>query len=225
MGQVLIRNIDDKVLERLKRRATTQQKSLEQSLRDVLTETDRPSRAELLGGGRPHRRNDASARGGQDLSDGRGARPRVAGFPVTLIVDASVALKWFLADEPYRAEAKAILDSGEPLIAPDLIIAETCNAAWRAVRVGRMRQDQAEEMARSLPGMFDSLIASPVLAERAIVVAGQLDPAVYDCFYLALAEARTTLLLVTADARFLAKLTGTSWARSARSLSDYGLPR
>jgi len=48
MGQILIRNIDDKVLERLKRRAAVQQKSLEQSLRDVLTETARPSRAELL---------------------------------------------------------------------------------------------------------------------------------------------------------------------------------
>jgi plasmid stability protein len=48
VGQVLIRNIDDKVLVRLKRRAATQQKSLEQSLRDVLTETARPSRAELL---------------------------------------------------------------------------------------------------------------------------------------------------------------------------------
>jgi len=48
MGQVLIRNIDDKVLERLKRRATTQRKSLEQSLRDLLTDSARPSRAELL---------------------------------------------------------------------------------------------------------------------------------------------------------------------------------
>jgi antitoxin FitA len=48
MGQILIRNIDDKVLERLKRRAAMQQKSLEQSLRDVLAETARPSRAELL---------------------------------------------------------------------------------------------------------------------------------------------------------------------------------
>jgi antitoxin FitA len=48
MGQVVIRNLDDGVLERLKARAAAQHKSLEQSLRDVLTEAARPSRAERL---------------------------------------------------------------------------------------------------------------------------------------------------------------------------------
>lgn len=50
MGQALIRNIDDKVLARLKRRAAAQEKSLEQS-RDVLNEIARPSRADLLAEG------------------------------------------------------------------------------------------------------------------------------------------------------------------------------
>ena len=48
MGRVAIRNIDDCVLERLKAQATAQHKSLEQSLRDLLTEAAKPSRAELL---------------------------------------------------------------------------------------------------------------------------------------------------------------------------------
>ena len=48
VGQVIIRNIDDRVLERLKVRATAQRKSLEQSLRELLTETAKPSREELL---------------------------------------------------------------------------------------------------------------------------------------------------------------------------------
>lgn len=48
MGQVLIRNIDDDVLERLRRRAAAQQKSLEQSLREVLADAAKPSRAELI---------------------------------------------------------------------------------------------------------------------------------------------------------------------------------
>ena len=48
MGQVVIRNLDDTVLERLKARAAEQRKSLEQSLRELLTEAARPSRAELL---------------------------------------------------------------------------------------------------------------------------------------------------------------------------------
>ena len=48
VGQVIIRNVDDRVLERLKARATAQRKSLEQALRDLLTEAAKPSRAELL---------------------------------------------------------------------------------------------------------------------------------------------------------------------------------
>jgi plasmid stability protein len=48
MGQVVIRNLDDHVLERLKARAAEQRKSLEQSLRELLNEAARPSRAELL---------------------------------------------------------------------------------------------------------------------------------------------------------------------------------
>ena len=48
MGQVLIRNIDDRVLERLKTRAAAERKSLEQSLRDLLADAARPRRPELL---------------------------------------------------------------------------------------------------------------------------------------------------------------------------------
>ena len=48
MGQVVIRNIDDLVLERLKARAAEQHKSLEQSLRELLAAAAKPSRAELL---------------------------------------------------------------------------------------------------------------------------------------------------------------------------------
>jgi hypothetical protein len=39
---------------------------------------------------------------------------------VSLVVDASVALKWFLAEEPPADRALAILRDGPPLIAPDV---------------------------------------------------------------------------------------------------------
>jgi plasmid stability protein len=48
MGQVVIRNIDDRVIERLKDRAAAQRKSLEQSLRELLTDAAKPSREELI---------------------------------------------------------------------------------------------------------------------------------------------------------------------------------
>ena len=139
---------------------------------------------------------------------------------MTLIIDASVALKWYLSDEPHAAEAQRLLDSGEHLIAPDIVVAEVCNAAWLGVRAGRVTQGQAEAIARSLPSPFGLLVGGPALAERAVAIAGQLNHPVYDCFYLALSEARDTLL-VTADTRLLKRIANTNWAIRARSLTDY----
>lgn len=48
MAQVVIRNLDDDVVERLKAQAAAEKTSLEQKLRDVLTEAAKPSRAEVL---------------------------------------------------------------------------------------------------------------------------------------------------------------------------------
>ena len=48
VAQVLIRNIDEQVIERLKARAAAERKSLEQKLRDILAEAAKPSRTERL---------------------------------------------------------------------------------------------------------------------------------------------------------------------------------
>ena len=48
MGQLLVRNIDDKIVEELKKRARRKNISLEQMLRDILVATVRPSRAEVI---------------------------------------------------------------------------------------------------------------------------------------------------------------------------------
>jgi antitoxin FitA len=48
MGQVLVRNLDDLVIETLRRRAERHGRSLEQELRVVLTEAAAPTTAERL---------------------------------------------------------------------------------------------------------------------------------------------------------------------------------
>jgi plasmid stability protein len=48
MAQVIVRNLDDRVVARLKRRAKARGRRLEQELREILAEAAKPSRAELL---------------------------------------------------------------------------------------------------------------------------------------------------------------------------------
>lgn len=47
MGQIIVRNLDDQVIARLKERAQKAQKSLEQTIRDILVEASKPSREDV----------------------------------------------------------------------------------------------------------------------------------------------------------------------------------
>ena len=120
---------------------------------------------------------------------------------MTWVVDASVAVKWFV-DEARSAEARAVLASGQPIIAPDLIIPETCNTAWKKVRRGDIASEQGEAMVRALPLSFDRIAPTAPLSGRAMELAQRFDHPAYDCFYLALAESESTVL-VTDDDRLI----------------------
>jgi len=48
MGQVIIRNLDDEVIERLKAKAAAHNQSLEQALRDIVSASVKPTRAQVL---------------------------------------------------------------------------------------------------------------------------------------------------------------------------------
>ena len=48
MGQLLIRNLEPETIERLRQRARRENASLEQTLRNILTEAAKPSRAEVI---------------------------------------------------------------------------------------------------------------------------------------------------------------------------------
>ncbi len=136
---------------------------------------------------------------------------------MTLVVDASVALKWFV-DEPGSARAAALLTCADRLVAPDFIVAEVCNAAWRAVRAGTMLAAQQDHAAMRLPMIFDELVPAATLAQRAVTVSRALDRPVYDCLYLALSEQRDARL-VTADRKLLGRLQGTEWEGRAVDLA------
>ena len=137
---------------------------------------------------------------------------------MTLVVDASVAFKWFV-DEDGSEQASALLATSELLIAPDLIVAEVCNATWKAVRSGTMLSEQQDHAAARLAVAFDELVPMAPLARRAVEMSRMLDHSVYDCFYLALSEQRGAKL-VTADQRLLQRVTGSEWQVLVRDLRD-----
>jgi predicted nucleic acid-binding protein len=140
---------------------------------------------------------------------------------VILVVDASVALKWFVNEEG-SPEAAALLTRGDSLIAPDLIMPEVCNATWKMVRRDMMHPAQQFAAVSRLPSILDELVPTGPLASRAIVIATLLDHPAYDCFYLALVEQRSGTL-VTADRRLIHRVADTLWSDMVTDLRTISL--
>lgn len=136
-----------------------------------------------------------------------------------LVFDASVAVKWFMA-EPDSPAAQAARAGASWAIAPELIIAEVLNATWSGMRRQQLTPDQFLHVARSMHRFLDRLVPLTGLAPRAGVIAAQLDHPVYDCFYLALAE-QEGASLVTADGRLTSRAAGSPWAGLICPLADF----
>jgi predicted nucleic acid-binding protein len=64
---------------------------------------------------------------------------------MSIVVDASVALKWFLP-EPDSAKAEELLGSHDILVAPTLIVSEVCNAVWKRLRRGETTAQHADRV-------------------------------------------------------------------------------
>jgi predicted nucleic acid-binding protein len=121
---------------------------------------------------------------------------------MSLVVDASVAVKWIL-DEDASARALALKELREELIAPSLVLAEIGNVLWKHVLRQTLSQADAALGLVHLAATFDRLEPLESLHKRAMALALQLQHPIYDCFYLAVAE-REPAPLVTADRRLLA---------------------
>lgn len=135
---------------------------------------------------------------------------------MTVVVDASVAAKW-LFEEADTKDALAVLNSSESFVAPELILAEISNVAWKRCRRGVSPADQASEAANEVQDFFELIAPLRDLAPDACAMAISLDHPVYECFYLALAE-REDLQLITADRRFHERVQASPWQERVRLL-------
>lgn len=132
-----------------------------------------------------------------------------------MIIDASVAFKLIVA-EPDSGEAVAWIGR-EDLVAPTLIHAEVGNALWKRVRRGELVGDERVGEHLADMGRYIRTVDETSVVPRALELAIALQHPVYDCVYLALAEANDDKLL-TADERFVKALVGTVHGERVREL-------
>jgi len=116
---------------------------------------------------------------------------------VTVVVDASVAIKWFLP-ELHDDAALRLLRAEHRLVAPDLLFPEVGNVLWKRVR-------RREATASEAGAVLDALVAVPLevhasqpMMPVAFEIACATGRTVDDSLYLALAVLRECPM-VTAD--------------------------
>ena len=140
-----------------------------------------------------------------------------------LTVDASVAVKWLIAEDDSDA-ARSLVARGEELHAPRLMVSEIANALWRKARLGEIERSEAAAMTAAVPEMPVRWSADETLCADAVRLALALDRPVYDCVYLALAH-RLGAPIVTADLRFANALAMTEHGNAVMTLADYANAR
>ena len=120
-----------------------------------------------------------------------------------LVVDASVAVKWFLP-EIYAEAAERVLKSKRQMLSPDLIWAEVGNVLWKKVRRHEITTEEAGDILKDFLKFPLETYASKVLLSAAWDFAGRAGVSVYDGLYLALATGQHCSL-VTADRKLYEK--------------------
>ena len=138
-----------------------------------------------------------------------------------MIVDASIAMKWFVAERDTASAVKFYeRNFARGLGAPELIVAEVANAAWKKVLRGEIPKLHALRIARSLEAAISRLFPIAMLAEHACEIAIELRHPVYDCLYLACADLLSEPM-VTVDARILSAISNTRYDGLAQPLSKF----
>lgn len=117
-----------------------------------------------------------------------------------LVIDSSVAVKWFLT-EAHSAEALHLLRRESYLHAPSFLLLELDSTLTKRILAGFLTPSMAREIRgamKQLPVQFHDFVP---LLEQAFEFALETRQTVYDCLFLALAVSLGSRM-VTADRRF-----------------------
>ena len=136
-----------------------------------------------------------------------------------LVIDASVAVKWFVSEEG-SDKADEVSASEYTLLAPRLIMIEVANALARKAMQNLITPLEAAEYVRTLPQFLAGLLDVEDLIEPALQSACRHRHPIYDFVYVEAARRRDTKLL-TADQKLIAKVKGTNIAKLVIPLSEW----
>ena len=111
--------------------------------------------------------------------------------------------------EPYQENAVKLKDDHASgiarLSAPAFIVQEVANAFWRAVKLGRIAEEDAQDALKALNDVGIELHSlSWTQISQALSTACKLDLTIYDAAYLFLTD-KTKARLVTADTKLYEK--------------------
>jgi predicted nucleic acid-binding protein len=137
----------------------------------------------------------------------------------TLVVDASVAIKWVVAEE-FSEQAEALLNAAasSAIVGPPALLTEVANALYQRTRrrdpETRLTEDEAEAALHRFLALGIQLVSSDALYQQAFAFARQHGLAdIYDTLYVVLAE-RLSSDLWTDDRKLLAAVRASApWVR------------
>ena len=129
-----------------------------------------------------------------------------------IVVDASVAIKWFLT-ENLNQEADRFLHDNYVLIAPNFLLLEVSNIVWKKTMRSEIEGKDFAFIIGSLKSFMSVLHPIEPFLFLAQQLAFQLRHPVYDCLYLATAMMNKTRV-ITADRKFYNRVADSEYSES-----------
>lgn len=127
-----------------------------------------------------------------------------------VVIDASVAAKWFL-DEEHRDKAIDLrtdyLDGTIDVLSPDLLPYEVLNALKYSGDLGKLELEKVAEIIENY-----QFALYPILGKEAVEASYEYGITIYDSAYVALAQSEEATFY-TADKRLLEKIENFHWAK------------
>jgi predicted nucleic acid-binding protein len=135
------------------------------------------------------------------------------------VIDASVAIKWFVP-EVHTDAALTYLDDRFERHFPDHFYLEVASTLWKkVVQRGELTEEDGRDILALITRLCGTAHASPTLLEPAFEIALQTRRTIYDSLYIALAD-RLKCVAVTADEKLLNAVRGGAYAHRVHWVAD-----